>query len=73
MAVGYPERDGPQTEASEPERYNALVVVDRNGQKLANYRKSFLYYTDETWAAEGQGFYGGKLGGLGQVAMGICT
>ena len=39
---------------------------------MANYRKSFLYYTDATWASEGQGFYEGKLGNFGQVAMGIC-
>ncbi|KAK3902613.1 carbon-nitrogen hydrolase [Staphylotrichum tortipilum] len=54
------------------ECYNALVVVDSDGQRLANYRKSFLYYTDATWAREGQGFYGGDLGSFGQVAMGIC-
>lgn len=38
-----------------------------------NYRKTFLYYTDETWALEGpDGFYGGTIPGLGNVAMGIC-
>jgi len=37
-----------------------------------NYRKSFLYYTDETWALEGPGFYGGVIKDLGNVAMGIC-
>jgi predicted amidohydrolase len=74
VAVGYPERtETPGAESgAEPEYYNALTVVDSDGEKLANYRKSFLYYTDETWAREGQGFYGGKLGSFGQVAMGIC-
>ncbi|KAK3299195.1 carbon-nitrogen hydrolase [Chaetomium fimeti] len=54
------------------EYYNSLVVVDDNGEKLAGYSKSFLYYTDATWANEGRGFYGGKLGRLGQTALGIC-
>lgn len=66
VAVGYPER------AAAAEYYNSLVVVDPQGGKLANYRKSFLYYTDATWAREGQGFYGGKLGSFGPAAMGIC-
>lgn len=40
---------------------------------MANYRKSFLYYTDQTWALEGPtGFYAGDISGLGKVAMGIC-
>ncbi|KAK4242481.1 hypothetical protein C8A03DRAFT_40136 [Achaetomium macrosporum] len=49
-----------------------MALSGTDGEKLANYRKSFLYYTDATWAHEGQGFYGGKLGNFGQVAMGIC-
>lgn len=69
VAVGYPEK----TEGTEmPEHYNSLVVVNPEGETLANYSKSFLYYTDETWAREGKGFYSGKLDNLGQVAMGIC-
>ncbi|XHG00178.1 hypothetical protein AWENTII_003644 [Aspergillus wentii] len=28
-------------------------MVDEQGEVIVNYRKSFLYYTDETWAAEG--------------------
>jgi len=40
---------------------------------LANYRKSFLYTTDESWAEEGRGFYAGDIpGGAGKMAMGIC-
>ena len=70
VAVGYPERT--EASAAESEYYNALTVVDSDGEKLANNRKSFLYYTDETRAREGQGFYRGKLGAFGQVAMGIC-
>ncbi|KAL2190979.1 carbon-nitrogen hydrolase, partial [Thermothelomyces heterothallicus CBS 203.75] len=71
VAVGYPEKV--ETTGQEPENYNSLIVVDRDGETLANYSKSFLYYTDATWAREGRGFYGGKLGDLGQTAMGICT
>ncbi|KAK3308893.1 carbon-nitrogen hydrolase [Chaetomium strumarium] len=71
VAVGYPEKVA--ADAAEAERYNSLIVVNSDGEKLANYRKSFLYYTDATWAREGQGFYRGELGGtFGQVAMGIC-
>lgn len=33
--------------------YNSLLVVDETGEVIHNYRKSFLYFTDETWAAEG--------------------
>jgi protein N-terminal amidase len=40
---------------------------------LNNYRKTFLYYTDETWSSEGPSrFFTGTLGGLGQVTLGIC-
>lgn len=55
-----------------PEYYNSAVTVNSEGQVVANYRKSFLYYTDETWALEGPGFYDGEIEGLGNVAMGIC-
>lgn len=56
-----------------PEYYNSAIVVDQDGQTIANYRKSFLYRTDETWALEGRnGFFQGEIPGLGQTAMGIC-
>ncbi|KAH6854297.1 carbon-nitrogen hydrolase [Chaetomium sp. MPI-CAGE-AT-0009] len=70
VAVGYPEKT--EIAGGEPEYYNSLVVIDSNGEKLADYSKSFLYYTDATWAHEGRGFYGGVLGSLGQTALGIC-
>ncbi|KAK4103806.1 carbon-nitrogen hydrolase [Parathielavia hyrcaniae] len=72
VAVGYPERAGSIEQAHTPEHYNSLVVVNSAGENMAHYRKSFLYYTDATWAREGQGFYGGELGSLGQAAIGIC-
>jgi protein N-terminal amidase len=54
-------------------RYNSTVTVSPTGEILANYRKSFLYYTDESWAAEGPtGFFCDTLGSLGKVGLGIC-
>lgn len=48
VCVGYPEID----EAGQ-RYYNSLLVVDQTGKVIHNYRKRFLYYTDETWASEG--------------------
>ncbi|KFY68712.1 hypothetical protein V496_00856 [Pseudogymnoascus sp. VKM F-4515 (FW-2607)] len=73
-AVGYPEKVdiSPKWPAS-PEYYSLAITVNKEGETIANYRKSFLYYTDETWALEGpDGFYNGVIEGLGNVAMGIC-
>ncbi|KAK1144556.1 hypothetical protein N8T08_005429 [Aspergillus melleus] len=58
VCVGYPELETAATisdgASSEQEKcYNSLLVVDETGEILANYRKTFLYYTDETWAEEG--------------------
>lgn len=56
----------------EPSYYNALVFVSPEGEVVAHYRKTFLYYTDETWASENtDGFYSGQLLGLPSAA-GIC-
>ena len=44
---GYPEKcDG--------KLYNAMMVLSPQGTFLENYRKRFLYYTDKTWAIEGE-------------------
>lgn len=73
MAAGYPEKfDVSKKWPANPEYYNSVIMVNRDGETIANYRKSFLYYTDETWALEGKGFYSGAVEGLGDVAMGIC-
>lgn len=87
MAVGYPEAaeegnyntifDKHITADAGTIAYNSLVFVSSSGDVVAHYRKSFLYYTDETWAQEGQGFWAGVLpiGGKGQhakAAAGIC-
>lgn len=46
--------------------------MNGDGETIANYRKSFLYATDETWALEGDdGFFAGDIPGLGNAAMGI--
>lgn len=49
--MGYPEIEHNLTEQAK--YYNSLLVVNENGEVIHNYRKSFLYFTDETWAAEG--------------------
>jgi protein N-terminal amidase len=74
VAVGYPEKvDVAQKWPTSPEYYNSLIMVNGEGETIANYRKSFLYYTDETWALEGpDGFFEGHIPGLGDCAMGIC-
>ncbi|KAF7514305.1 hypothetical protein GJ744_000075 [Endocarpon pusillum] len=74
VAVGYPEKD---LSGIERRAYNSLVFADRTGETVAHTRKSFLYYTDETWALEGQGFFAGdmRLGSpltAKKVAAGIC-
>lgn len=80
VVAGYPEKaeggDGAAEqpgEASPSRHFNAATVVDKTGRAVANYRKAFLYYTDETWATEGgSGFFHGDIAGLGRVALGIC-
>lgn len=53
VCVGYPEIEI-SADGTEPAKYyNSLIVIDEHGKVLHNYRKSFLYYTDETWASEG--------------------
>ncbi|KAJ4303033.1 hypothetical protein N0V90_001924 [Kalmusia sp. IMI 367209] len=52
---------------------NSAVTVSPTGDILNNYRKSFLYYTDETWASEPPSrFATTSLGNLGPVTLGIC-
>lgn len=72
VIVGYPEKASSTSGSASLEYYNSAVTVSPNGDTIANYRKSFLYYTDETWASEGPGFYIGDIVNLGKVAMGIC-
>lgn len=77
VIVGYPEV---YTASNGTTRnYNSTVTVAPTGRIVNNYRKSFLYYTDETWASEGftaypdqKPFFCGPLGDLGVVGQGIC-
>ena len=73
VTAGYPEKVDVRAKwPSGPEYYNSAITVNADGETVANYRKTFLYATDETWALEGKGFYSGQIEGLGNVAMGIC-
>ncbi|PNP49569.1 hypothetical protein THARTR1_09891 [Trichoderma harzianum] len=74
VTVGYPEKvDVSPKWPTGPEYYNSAIVVNGDGETIANYRKSFLYYTDESWALEGnRGFYDGYIPGLGNTSIGIC-
>lgn len=48
-------------------------MVNGDGETVLNYRKRFLYKTDETWALEGDGgFHSGDIPGLGKTVVGIC-
>lgn len=74
VVVGYPEKaDVSWKWPTGPEYYNAAIVVTREGHTALNYRKTHLYYTDETWALEGpHGFFSGQVPGLGLTVVGIC-
>ncbi|KAI5924155.1 carbon-nitrogen hydrolase [Camillea tinctor] len=73
VVVGYPETaDVSYKWPTSPEYYNSAIVVNEDGDTCGHYRKSHLYYTDETWALEGTGFFKRQIPGLGKVAMGIC-
>lgn len=86
VTIGYPEVTTPRGHETKTQ-YNSTVTVSPTGEILCNYRKSFLYYTDETWSSEGpadkshilstssspdQPFFSGHLGALGEVTLGIC-
>lgn len=77
VVVGYPEVH--TSESGHKTNYNSTITIGPHGEILANYRKSFLYYTDETWAEEGfrstathTPFFASSLGSLGTVGHGIC-
>lgn len=50
---GYPELASGPGEDGLP-GYNSAVLVSPSGEVVGNYRKSFLYDTDKTWAREGE-------------------
>ncbi|KAM3507625.1 hypothetical protein MY11210_007075 [Beauveria gryllotalpidicola] len=74
VVAGYPEKIDPvHSWPADPEYYNSAIIIDGDGSVVGNYRKSHLYYTDETWALEGRdGFFTGHVRGLGHLVVGIC-
>ena len=60
VSVGYPEIVSTGDAAEDFDRgavpasicYNSTITVSPKGDILAHYRKTHLYYTDETWASE---------------------
>lgn len=56
--------------------YNSVGVVGRNGEWLLNVRKTHLYYNDELWCEEGEGFKSIEISNLKgekfKCAIGIC-
>jgi protein N-terminal amidase len=87
VCVGYPE----STSISEPSEtqsiegvnntteryYNSVIVANQSGDSLFNYRKRFLYYTDDTWAMEGDIEWGGLSLPIGTetsipTSIGVC-
>lgn len=57
---------------SDGHHYNSLCFVDRQGQLVTTYQKTFLFETDELWAREGPGFRTIDIPELGRVGLGIC-
>lgn len=80
VTVGYPE--AAKDSNGQPVYFNSTVTVAPTGAIVCHYRKSFLYYTDETWASEGEtgdiasgskaGFLCAQMYRIGKVSMGIC-
>ncbi|KAF9969595.1 Carbon-nitrogen hydrolase [Actinomortierella ambigua] len=71
VVVGFPERRI-NKDTQQETYYNSSAFVSPQGELLNVYSKSFLYYTDESWAEEGPGFTSKPFPGLGQVGFGIC-
>lgn len=74
VSVGYPKKvDESSKNPTGPGYYNSNIVVNGDGETVANYRKAFLYHADEIWALEGkEGFYSHEIPGLGKTSIGIC-
>nr|OQO17424.1 hypothetical protein B0A51_16122 [Rachicladosporium sp. CCFEE 5018] len=76
VSVGYPEISSEWTTpelSTTHHNYNTTVTVSPTGEIICHYRKSFLYYTDESWASEGPaGFFTTQIDGLGKTSFGIC-
>ncbi|KAL8407581.1 hypothetical protein RB594_006419 [Gaeumannomyces avenae] len=75
VAVGYPEKVETEGWSTSPEYYNSLVVVNGDGETVANVRKRSLSSTDPKWALESKqdGFVSTHIEGIGQTTIGIST
>ncbi|CVL09191.1 related to amino-terminal amidase [Fusarium mangiferae] len=78
VVVGYPEKvhnaSALDTSTSLPQNYNSALVINREGETVANYRKIFLASIDERWARSGQdNFLNRPTPKLGMVLMGISS
>jgi protein N-terminal amidase len=73
VVAGYPEKfDMSERWPASLENYNSALVVNADGETIANYKKSFLDVRDEAWAFEGpDAFFNGGIKGLGNVVLGI--
>ncbi|KAG0267867.1 Carbon-nitrogen hydrolase [Actinomortierella ambigua] len=71
VVVGFPERRI-NNDTQQETYYNSSAFVSPQGELLEVYSKTFLYYTDESWAEEGPGFTSKPFPRLGQVGFGIC-
>jgi protein N-terminal amidase len=74
IMCGYPEKQ--VAVFSRESLYNSLMVIDRKGNLLHNYRKHFLYETDKKWCKEGGQFETVELentkGQKYKAGLGIC-
>ncbi|TLD03799.1 uncharacterized protein PgNI_11625 [Pyricularia grisea] len=75
IAIGYPEKaDSLSSFLFQGAFFNSLLMVNENGETLANYKKQHLDYADKRWAFErAGGFFHDVIDGLGRVTMGVYT
>ncbi|PVH73176.1 carbon-nitrogen hydrolase [Cadophora sp. DSE1049] len=73
VTVGYPEKAGSNAEwPASPEYFNSAIIVDADGNTVANYRRSPLYFADEPEGlVDPEEFYHGEIDRLGSVAIAI--
>ncbi|KAL7410471.1 carbon-nitrogen hydrolase [Mrakia frigida] len=71
VIAGYPEQPSPAL--PEGRGYNSALLVSPGGDVIHNYRKTFLFETDQKWAVAGDGFsYIDLPQPLGRLSMAIC-
>jgi len=54
VIAGYPEKPSPAL--AEGRGYNSSLLASPSGEIVHNYRKTFLYETDQKWAVAGEFF-----------------